>query len=104
MRTPRGQYRPGRAALTLLTLFSLLAGVLTAAGPRAAVVGATGLPGHFGIGVSAEPDSTGLDGWMPNSGIAWDYAYQYLSGGVNTGSGWETWNEKAQFALWYAQS
>jgi len=40
---------------------------------------------------------------MPNSGIPWDYAYQYLSGGVNTGGGWETWNGSGQFALYYAQ-
>ncbi len=64
----------------------------------------SGLPGHFGIGVTAAPDSTGLTGWMPNSGIAWDYAYTYLAGGVNTGSGWETWNTSGQYPLWYAQS
>ncbi len=62
-----------------------------------------GLPGHIGIGLSAHPDSTGIYGWMPNSNIPWDYAYQYLSGGVNTGSGWETWNSSGQFALYYAQ-
>ncbi len=63
-----------------------------------------GLPAHFGIGLSALPDSTGLTGWMPDSGIPWDYAYQYLSAGVNTGSGWETWNSKGQFPLYYARS
>jgi hypothetical protein len=63
----------------------------------------SGLPGHFGIGLAAHPDGTGIYGWMPNSGIPWDYAYQYLSGGVNTGSGWETWNSSGQFALYYAQ-
>ena len=62
-----------------------------------------GLPSHFGIGLSAAPNSNGLDGWMPNSGIPWDYAYQYLSGGVNTNSGWETWNSNGQFPLYYAQ-
>ncbi|HXT36593.1 MAG TPA: hypothetical protein VN837_13545 [Chloroflexota bacterium] len=63
----------------------------------------TGLPSHLGIGLAAHPDSTGLYGWMPNSGLPWDYAYQYLSGGVNTGSGWETWNSSGQFPLYYAQ-
>jgi len=63
----------------------------------------SGLPSHFGIGLSAEPDSTGIDGWLPSSGIPWDYAYTYLSGGVNTGSGWETWNTSGQFPLLYAQ-
>ena len=40
---------------------------------------------------------------MPTSTIPWDYAYQYLSGGVNTNSGWETWNSSGQFPLSYAQ-
>ena len=62
-----------------------------------------GLPSHLGIGLAAAPDSSGISGWMPNSGIPWDYAYQYLSGGVNTGSGWETWNSSGQFPLYYAQ-
>ncbi len=61
------------------------------------------LSNHFGIGLAAQPDSTGLRGWMPNSGVPWDYAYQYLAGGVNTGSGWETWNPNGRFALSYAQ-
>ena len=39
---------------------------------------------------------------MPQSGIPWDYRYQYLAGGVNTGSGWETWNPDGTFALNYA--
>jgi hypothetical protein len=40
---------------------------------------------------------------MPDSGIPFDYAYQYLAGGVNTGNSWRYWNEDAQFPLWYAQ-
>ncbi len=63
----------------------------------------SGLPPHLGIGLAAHPDATGLYGWMPASRIPWDYAYQYLSGGVNTGGGWETWNADGQFALSYAQ-
>jgi len=35
--------------------------------------------------------------------VPWSYAYQYLSGGANTGSGWETWNASGQLALYYAQ-
>jgi hypothetical protein len=62
-----------------------------------------GLPSHFGFGIAGHPDNTGIYGWMPQSGIPWDYAYQYLSGGVNTGSGWETWNASGQFPLFYAQ-
>ena len=61
------------------------------------------LPTHLGIGLAAHPDSSGIYGWMPDSHIPWDYAYQYLSGGANTGHGWETWNGSGQFALYYAQ-
>jgi hypothetical protein len=39
---------------------------------------------------------------MSSSGVPWDYRYQYLSGGVNTGGGWSTWNSPAgEFALLY---
>src|SRR3954451_25245647 len=62
-----------------------------------------GLPNHFGVGLTANPTEAGIYGWMPQSGVPWDYAYQYLAGGVNTGHGWETWNPNGQFALWYAQ-
>jgi len=31
------------------------------------------------------------------------FRYQYLSGGVNTGNGWATWNSGAQFASYYIQ-
>ncbi|HUF83066.1 MAG TPA: hypothetical protein VMQ81_00590 [Acidimicrobiia bacterium] len=36
--------------------------------------------------------------------MPFDYAYQYLAGGVNTGGGWQAWNVNAQFPLWYAQN
>jgi hypothetical protein len=71
--------------------------------PVGAVGVPVGLPSHFGLGLGAAPDNTGLYGWMPQSGIPWDYAYQYLAGGANTGQGWETWNSSGQFPLFYAQ-
>jgi hypothetical protein len=83
--------------LALASLFALLARPYQPAQP----VHAASLPA-FGIGLAAHPDSTGIDGWMPDSGVPWSYAYQYLAGGVNTGSGWETWNSSAQFPLFYA--
>lgn len=43
---------------------------------------------HFGV--SNGPDS--LD-WMTGTGVPWRYRYAYLAGGVNTGSGWQTWQE-----------
>jgi len=81
--------------LLLLLVMPLAAGAqVNSAAPSTA---------RFGLGVSAEPDDGGLYGWMPRSGVPWDYAYQYLAGGVNTGNGWSAWNDKAQFPLWYAQ-
>ena len=39
---------------------------------------------------------------MTSSGVPWRYRYQYLSAGVNTGNGWETWNSPAgAFATYY---
>ena len=88
-----------------LWLGAILAGVvaLTLMAPRAAafppVSQPAGLPTHFGLGVAA-----GLgDAWMPSSAIAWDYRFQYLAGGVDTNSGWETWNPNGTFPLNYAQ-
>jgi hypothetical protein len=48
-----------------------------------------GIPHRLGIGLMNSPAQ--LD-WMTSSGIPWDYRYQYLTGGVNTGSGWADWN------------
>ena len=45
---------------------------------------------HFGL--SNQPTDLG---WMTGSGVPWRYRYQYLAGGVNTGTGWETWNSPA---------
>jgi hypothetical protein len=83
---------------------AILSGIVTRQpAPTQAAGGPTGLPAHFALGVSAAPDSSGLYGWMPNSGIPWDYAYQYLSGGANTSSDWKGWNASGQFPLYYAQ-
>jgi hypothetical protein len=62
----------------------------------------TGLPGRFGIGLSAAPGDLAPSGWIAGTGVPFDYAYQYLAGGVNTGQGWTTWNSAAQFPLFYA--
>jgi hypothetical protein len=93
--------------MTRITILAL-AGLLLAAcadasidAPGSAVQ--RGIPRHFAIGVSAQPDTTGLYGWMPKTRIPFDYAYQYLAAGVNTGQGWQTWNDKATFPLLYAR-
>ncbi len=93
------------AALTVLVVAMTGPGPAGATGRDATLSGSRtlALPDHFGIGLSAAPDASGLYGWMPDSKVPWDFAYQYLSAGVNTGNGWQTWNDKAQFPLWYAQ-
>jgi len=48
-----------------------------------------GVPRHLGLGLMNSPSQLG---WMTSSGIPWDYRYQYLTGGVNTGESWTTWN------------
>jgi hypothetical protein len=82
----------------LVTLITVLA---LAALPEEAVGQSrpTGLPDHFGFGIEVGQGDT----WMPESGIPWDFRWQYLAGGVNTDQGWETWNPNGTFALNYAR-
>lgn len=58
-----------------------------------------GWPHHFGLGLSDPPgDASGLEHRAPL-----DLRYQYLAGGVNTGSGWATWNPHGTFASMYVR-
>jgi hypothetical protein len=75
----------GAVVAALLPMAVITAGAMT---PTAAA--ATALPVdrlHFGL--ANQPSDLG---WMTSTGVPWRYRYQYLSGGVNTNSGWETWN------------
>jgi hypothetical protein len=56
--------------------------------PAVSITVPEGLPQRLGLGLMNNPLQ--LD-WMTSSGIPWDYRYQYLTGGVNTGDGWTTW-------------
>lgn len=64
-----------------------------------------GMPMHFAFGVMNSPGDVGLlNDMRTHNGTSWDFRYQYLAGGVNTGQGWETWNSPAgQFATNYVQ-
>lgn len=78
--------------------------VLTVAADSAASVAVmpAGLPQHLGIGLMNQPDQLA---WMTGSGTPWDYRYQYLTGGVNTGQGWTTWsNPPGAFADMYLEA
>ena len=83
-------------------------GVLVAAVPVPALGPATrrlaaGLPDHLGLGLAASPADLATGGWMPTSGVHWDYAYQYLAGGVNTSTAWRSWNSHGTFPILYAR-
>ena len=62
-------------------------------------------PHYFSFGVMSAPGATAaLDAMRSQNGTAYAFRYQYLTGGVNTNTGWETWNQPAgQFATFYIQ-
>ena len=108
------QHRPSLGRRTLLALGvplvilgGALAGLLTLRSTpqraHAATAIPSGMPTHFSFGIMDAPgDTSYLNGMRTNNGTAWDFRYQYLSAGVNTGSGWATWNSPAgQFATYY---
>jgi hypothetical protein len=94
--------RPVIAAALVAALLPLAlpTGAASAAGGASAA-----LPqGHLALGLAAGPPDLAAGGWVPASGVRWDYAYQYLAGGANTGGGWQTWNAGGQFPVLYARS
>jgi hypothetical protein len=92
------------AALALLEVGALAALAVPGPGPAPPADHLpSGLPRHLGIGLSAAPTDLAPGGWMPASGIRWDYAYQYLAGGVNTSSRWQEWNQHGTFPILYAR-
>lgn len=94
--------RSRRTIIPALVLFVLVGmGTATLMRPYAAHAVGTipaGLPAHFMLGLSNHPEEIS---WMTSSQIPWDLRYQYLSGGVNTGDGWATWNTDGGFATSY---
>jgi hypothetical protein len=95
---PDGQAAPGGARLHPTR-------AATATSSPTALMLPAGMPTHFAFGLMNGPGDTPLMNDMrTHNGAAWDFRYQYLAGGVNTGHGWETWNTPAgQFATFYLQ-
>jgi hypothetical protein len=62
-------------------------------------------PHYFSFGVMGPPaTASALDDMRTRNGAAFTFRYQYLTGGVNTGRGWETWQHPTgQFATYYMQ-
>lgn len=58
----------------------------------------TGLPNYFGYGL--------LNGSISDmhSVVPYNYRYQYLSGGVNTGNGWRDWQSDGRYAANYVSA
>ena len=57
-------------------------------------------PHYFSFGAMNPPGSASqLDDMRSRNGAAFSFRYQYLTGGVNTGRGWESWQQPSgQFA------
>ena len=73
---------------------------------RAVTQGAlpAGMPTHYSFGVESGLHGTAdLNDMRTRNGTAWEARYQYLAAGVNTGSGWQTWEQPGQFATLYLQ-
>jgi len=61
-----------------------------------------GFPRYFSFGaMNDQGAATALDNMRATNGAAFAFRYQYLTGGVNTGRGWETWDAGGQYALNY---
>ena len=110
---PPSHLRYHRRRLVAVALAAVaLAACAPVTGPNGPPVSSTppgarpaGLPPRLGIGLAASPDDLqpAPSGWVASSGVPFDYVYQYLAGGVNTGDGWQTWDPDAEFPLQYAQ-
>ncbi|MFC5701652.1 hypothetical protein ACFPVX_10150 [Cohnella faecalis] len=54
---------------------------------------APALPDIMKLGVFAtNNDDHGITGWMPETGLPWNFAYRYLNGGANNQEGWTSWD------------
>jgi len=89
-----------KAVLALASIAALDLVVAHAAAPSQAAAVAAALPQtRLEFGLANDPGNLG---WMTASGVPWGYRYQYLSAGVNTNQGWETWNSPTgAFATYY---
>ncbi len=56
-----------------------------------------GWPGTLELGMADSPGGAAA----LRASAPFSFRYQYLSGGVNTGTGWSTWNTNGQFVTYY---
>src|SRR5271165_7267277 len=92
-------------AVMLIGIFSPSA--ITHGATRRQLSQAAGIPTYFSFGIfdtGADGGAGYLSSMRANNATAWDFRYQYLSGGVNTTSNWSTWNSPpGQYAATYMQ-
>jgi hypothetical protein len=90
--------RPLAALLSMVLAGSILWPPL-AAGSASLPPLPAGWPSTFEIGMSDGPgDAAGIRATAPFA-----FRSQYLAGGVNTGTGWSTWNPDGAFVTYYIQ-
>ena len=81
----------------------MAAALVTGAASSAASSPLPHLPAHWPrtlqIGMTDEPDGAAA----LRAAAPFGFRYQYLSGGVNTGQGWSTWNPGGSFASMYVR-
>jgi len=89
---------PTRRALAAITL-GLCAGLGLVAPAEAQAPLPAGWPSRVELGMA---DSPGGAAAMKQT-APFAFRYQYLAGGVNTGSGWANWNTNGDFPKFYIQ-
>jgi hypothetical protein len=78
--TRRRSVRTGLIAGTALVATLLGSGIARA---EVSTAPARVAPTRFGIGVQA--DTPAINGWMPSTGVPWDYTYRYIGAGLRAG-------------------
>lgn len=82
--TPTGEYKLLLSSVDLVGHASALPmGALNVLAPPGGVI-PDAIPGHIGWGSNAWSETPGQD-WQVESGLPWDYVYQYIT------YGWESW-------------
>jgi hypothetical protein len=97
----RGLVHPARDLRRCLLAALLSLAVIQVAWPHTvlATVIPPGWPNHLALGAAGPPG----DAQTLRAHARVDMRYQYLSGGVNTGHGWATWNPDGSFVSMYVR-
>lgn len=103
---PGGRGAGSRVRHTVLVFSLVLAGLAIArpaapavGNPAGSVAAPVGWPSHLALGAADPPG----DAQSLRAHADVDMRYQYLSGGVNTGHGWATWNPNGSFVSMYVR-